>query len=67
MFSKNRFKSKYVEHGLTAVEVARIMKISTTTLYRKINGETDFTRREIQRFQEELRLNADEIAHIFFG
>lgn len=67
MFSKNRFKSKCVEHGLKAVEVARIMKISPTTLYRKLSGESDFTRSEIQAFKERLGLSADEVAYIFFG
>lgn len=66
VFSKNRFRSKYVEHGLTAVEVARIMEISPTTLYRKINGESDFTRLEIQKFRAALGLSSEEISYIFF-
>lgn len=67
MLNKSRFKAKYIERGLKAADVARIMGISPTTLYRKLGGESDFTRSEIQKFQEALSLSADEIAYIFFG
>lgn len=65
MFSKDRFRAKYIEHGLKAADVARIMGISTATLYRKTSGESDFTRNEIQLFRAELGLSASEIAYIF--
>ena len=67
MLNKSRFKAKYIERGLKAAEVARMMKISPTTLYRKLSGESDFTRSEIQAFKERLGLSADEVAYIFFG
>lgn len=66
MFNKRRFKAKYIECGLKFVDVARIMGISPTTLYRKIQGKSDFTRREIQCFRIALGLSADEIEYIFF-
>lgn len=36
------------------------------TLSRKMNGESDFTRSEIQLFRSELGLSAKEIDYIFF-
>ena len=36
------------------------------TLSRKMNGESDFTRNEIQLFRSKLGLSAREIDYIFF-
>lgn len=66
MFNKDHFQAKYIEHGLNAVDVAKIMGINPATLSRKMNGESDFTRNEIQLFRSELGLSASEIDHIFF-
>lgn len=66
MLNKNRFKAKYIERGLKAADVARLMRISSTTLYRKTSGESDFTRKEIQLFRSALGLTADEVVDIFF-
>lgn len=66
MFDKNHFQSKYVEHGLNSADIAKIMGINPATLSRKVNGESDFTRNEIQLFRSALELTADEIDYIFF-
>lgn len=66
MFNKDRFQAKYIEHGLNAADVAKIMGINPATLSRKMNGESDFTRNEIQLFRSELGLSAREIDYIFF-
>lgn len=66
MFNKDHFQAKYIEHGLNAVDVAKIMGINPATLSRKMNGESDFTRNEIQLFRSELGLSAREIDYIFF-
>lgn len=67
MFNKNLFKSKYIEHNLKAADVAVILGINPATLARKMSGESDFTRNEIQLFRAALNLNAEEIANIFFS
>ena len=66
MFNKDHFQAKYIEHGLNAVDVAKIMGINPATLSRKMNGESDFTRNEIQLFRSKLELSAREIDYIFF-
>ena len=66
MFNKDHFQAKYIEHGLNAAAVAKIMGINPATLSRKMNGESDFTRNEIQLFRSELGLSAREIDYIFF-
>ncbi len=67
MFNKNLFKSKYIEHNLKASDVALILGINPATLARKMSGESDFTRNEIQLFRAALNLNAEEIESIFFA
>ena len=67
MFNKNLFKSKYIEHNLNAADVAVILGINPATLARKMSGESDFTRNEIQLFRAALNLSAEDIASIFFS
>lgn len=67
MFNKNLFKSKYIEHNLKAADVAVILGINPATLARKMSGESDFTRNEIQLFRAALNLSAEDIASIFFS
>lgn len=66
MFNKDHFQAKYIEHGLNAADVAKIMGINLATLSRKMNGKSDFTRNEIQLFRSKLGLSAREIDYIFF-
>lgn len=67
MFNKNLFKSKYIEHNLKAADVAVLLGINPATLTRKMSGESDFTRNEIQLFRMALNLSAEEIENIFFA
>lgn len=67
MFNKNLFKAKYIEHNLKTADVAVILGINPATLARKVSGESDFTRNEIQLFRAALNLSAEEIDNIFFG
>ena len=67
MFNKNLFRAKYIERNLKAADVATILGINPATLSRKVSGESDFTRNEIQLFRTALNLSAEEITEIFFG
>lgn len=67
MFDRKRFRAKVIEKGLTLQKIAEIMGIKEATLYRKMNGDSDFTRNEIQLFREKLGLSAAETDAIFFA
>lgn len=67
MFNKNLFKAKYVEHNMKASDVAIILGINPATLARKVSGESDFTRNEIQLFRAAFNLTAKEVDAIFFA
>lgn len=61
------FKAKCVEKGMSTPDIARILGINEATLYRKISGESDFTRNEIQLFRQALGLTSCEMDAIFFA
>ncbi len=65
MFNKLKFKAAVVESGKTISDVAKYLKISDSTLYRKINGISEFSRDEIQNICIYLKL--DSPVEIFFA
>lgn len=65
MFDKNKFKAQVLLSGKTLTEVADILGINLTTLYRKMNGESDFYRNEIQMLCE--KLDIKNPSEIFFA
>lgn len=67
MFDRNKFRAKIIENGLTTEQVAERLNISVATLYRKMNGTSDFTRNEIQRLKEMLYLDVHTANAIFFA
>ena len=67
MFRVNLFKAKLVACGKSAKDVAVILGINEATLYRKMNGKSDFTRNEIQIVRQALAMTTDEVENIFFA
>lgn len=67
MFKKNLMKAKMVQLGVSTKQVAEIMGCSLGSFYRKMNGESEFTREEIYRFCKECGLSERELIYIFFG
>lgn len=67
MFQKNLFLAKLKEKSLTQEDAAKIIGVASTTLYRKMIGESDFTRNEIQLFRSALGLTSAEMEAIFFA
>lgn len=65
MFNKLKFKAAVVENGKTISDVAKHLKINESTLYRKINGVSEFSRSEIQDIC--CFLNLDSPVDIFFA
>ena len=48
MFNKTKFKASVVLAGKTTSDVAKVLGINESTLYRKISKDGEFTRSEIQ-------------------
>ncbi len=67
MFNKNKFRYFVYEKSKTFEDVAIHLGINPATLTRKMNGESDFTRAEIQSISSFLELKRDEVAEIFFA
>lgn len=65
MFNKLKFKAAVIERGKTISDVAEHLKINESTLYRKINGVSEFSRDEIQNICTFLKL--DSPVEIFFA
>lgn len=60
-------KSKLIEQGLTQKDLAEIMKLSPSTLNRKINDPRNiFVLRELLILKDILKLSDEEAIAIFF-
>lgn len=58
--------SKIVLHGYNTKDFCEVLGISRSAFYRKMNGETEFVRAEINRMIYLLELTESEISEIFF-
>lgn len=58
MFNKLKFKAAVIESGKTIADVAEYLNINESTLYRKINGTSEFSRDEIQNICVFLKLDS---------
>lgn len=59
------FKYYVARAGLTLAKVSEILGIDASTLHRKINGITDFTRAEILFLRQCLHLSLEESEQLF--
>lgn len=66
MFDKRKFRAKIVENGMTLAELAKKLEMNPATLYRKMSGDSDFSRNEIQIIAKVLMLSKDDVLAIFF-
>lgn len=57
MFSEKRFKAQMVLAGLNQEEVAKALGIHPVTLYRKIRNNGDFSRDEISKLVDILKID----------
>lgn len=67
MFNKIKFRQKLIGEGYTLESISKEIGINPSTLHRKTTGESDFTRREIQKITEILSLSSEEMQDIFFA
>lgn len=64
---ENILKSLIVLNGKSIPEVANMMNLSKSSLYRKIHGTSEFTRKEITELIDILNIEPYKAMEIFFG
>jgi len=67
MFDRKKFRGKVVSEGYTLAEVAEKLYINPVTLSRKMSGESDFTRSELQKLKALLNMSDNDMNEIFFA
>lgn len=67
MLNVKKFRSILILKGKTIKNIAELLNINVTTLYRKLNGESDFYRSEIDSIAKYLKLTLEEVEEIFFA
>ena len=65
MFDEKKFRAALELSGVSIKELAKELGISKVTLYRKMNGKSDFYRDEIRKICEIIK--TDDIVSIFFS
>lgn len=65
MFDKKRLEAELVLQNIGKAEFAKSLGIDTSTLYKKMNGKSDWSLSEIRRTGEVL--GKDKIEAIFFA
>lgn len=67
MFNQNLLKAKMVEKGLTTLQICGEIGICEATFYRKLSRNGDFSRFEIEKISDMLKLTTAERNSIFFA
>ena len=67
MINKNKLRGKIIEMGYTFRAFSEKLGINEATLHRKMNGTSDFTRKEILKIATLLNLSLIEKEEIFFA
>lgn len=67
MFYSNKLLAKMIEKGISKTEMASALGVDAATLYRKLNGASDFKRQEIEIIRNRLKLTVNEAEAIFFA
>lgn len=61
------FKIAQIRAGVSKEDIAKVLGINLTTVYRKSNGESDFTLSELRTLKKVLNLSKDDVDRIFFS
>lgn len=48
-FDKKKFKAELALRGMSMKDLAKLLKINESTIYRKFNADGDFSREEISK------------------
>ena len=65
--NRNLLEAKLKEKGSNVAEISKIIGVEPSTFYRKLSGQSDFFRTEIDKIVKYLNLSIDEMEKIFFG
>lgn len=63
--NKSKLQVKMLEENITVEEVCRACGFSKTAFYRKLNGQSEFTQREITAIKKLLNLDLETTGQIF--
>lgn len=63
----NMLKAQIALKGKKVNDITKLLKISKSAVYRKLNGKSDFTRKEILLLINFLEINTDKAMEIFFS
>ena len=67
MFKKNELRAIMARKEISSNELAKALGIDPATLSRKISGQSDFYRSEIEKLYKILELTPEETMQIFFA
>ena len=65
MVDAKALRYEMMDHNCSVSELAKVCGISRSALYRRLNGEVDFTLGEILKCSERLRLSSARWQYIF--
>lgn len=63
----NLLKAEIIANGKKMTDIADELKISKSALYRKLRGDTEFTRHEIEVIIKTLGMSVEKALKIFFN
>lgn len=67
LINKLLFKNAIVSAGYNIQGLAQLMGVNQATLYRKINGKSEFDRPQLKQLREVLGLDDNQFEAIFFA
>ena len=67
MMNLKKLKAKMVENDVSIEQAAKCLEIDTSTMYRRLNGESKFLIEEGEKLAILLNLTGEEAISIFFA
>ncbi len=61
------FKIAQIRAGVSKEDIAKHLGLNPTTIYRKFNGESDFTLSELRKLKKFLNLSNEDVDRIFLA
>lgn len=67
MFDESKFKYFVIKNGSNLTTTAKAINVTYSTLRRKMTGESDFTREEVQALRDYLKMSPSDVEEVFFA